>query len=203
MNVYMQQPPAWFSPRILVGPGEMLTARFVRDNRITHVINCAQDDFCPRWWKQQHPDKYVVLNAIDSLQHNILDWFPAFEYTLRMFLRDGPLDGVVYVHCQAGMNRSASLALAYVCKNHALPLNMVVAAVRRQRPCILQNPVFMRQVREFINHGCFPSAENTRLDVDRVHDRDLGLFASEHRAGIKRFQNPAAVVTRGAGWTPL
>ncbi len=199
----MQHPPAWFSSRILVGPGEMLTPRFARENRITHVINCAQDIFCPDWWKQQHPDKYVVLNAIDSLQHNILDWYPQFEHSLRAFLRQGPLEGVVYVHCHAGMNRSASLALAYVCKNYDLPFLPVVAAVRRQRPCILQNQVFITQVKEFINHGYLPSAENTRLDVDGVHSRDLGLFASDHRPGVKRFQNATAIIARGIGRTPL
>lgn len=203
MNLYMQQPPAWFSTRILVGPGEMLTPRFARENRITHVINCAQDLFCPDWWKLQHPEKYVVLNAIDSHQHNILDWYPLFEMSLRKFLREGPLDGVVYVHCQAGMNRSASLALAYVCKNYDLPFEPVVAAVRRQRPIILQNPVFMTQVKEFINHGHLSSAENTRLDVDRVHIRNLGLFTPVYRPGIKGIQNATSVFARGIGRTPL
>jgi hypothetical protein len=181
----------------------MLTPRFARENRITHVLNCAQDIFCPDWWKQKYPEKYVVLNAIDSLQHNILRWYPSFEHSLRTFLRQGPLDGVVYVHCQAGMNRSASLALAYVCKNYDLPLEPVVAAVRRQRPCILQNPVFMRQVKEFINHGYLSSAQNSRLDVDRVHDWDVGFIASDHRSGFKRNQNPTAIASRGIGRTPL
>lgn len=197
--VYLQQPPAWFSSRILVGPGEMLTPFFVERNRISHVINCAQDDYCPRWWKVRNPDKYVFLNAIDSQYHNILDWYPPFEAALRMFLRDGPLDGVVYVHCQAGMNRSASLALAYVCKNYALPFDGVVAATRRQRPCILQNPVFMTQVKEFINHGRLSSTQDTRLDVDRVHDRNSGLFASDDRAGPERIQDTTTVLARGDG----
>jgi len=167
----------------------MLTPFFVIRNKISHVINCAQDEYFPRWWKLRHRDKYVVLNAIDSLQHNILDWYPAFEHTLRTFLRDGPLEGVVYVHCQAGMNRSASLALAYVCKNYSLPFEGVVTAVRRQRPCVLQNPVFMTQVREFINHGHLPSTQNSRLDVDRVHDRNAGLFASDNRSGSQRVED--------------
>jgi hypothetical protein len=201
--MYLQQPPAWFSTRILVGPGEMLTRRFVRENRITHVINCAQDIFCPDWWKEQYPEKYVVLNAIDSLQQNILRWYPQFEYSLRTFLRQGPLDGVIYVHCHAGMNRSASLALAYVCKNYDLPFEPVVAAVRRQRPCILQNPVFMTQVKEFINHGHFPSTQNTRLDVDRVHDWDVGFITSDHCSGVKRHQNSTVVAPRRIGRTPL
>jgi hypothetical protein len=154
---YLRQPPAWFSARILVGPGEHLTRQMVRSAGITHVINCAQDGFCPGWWKHEHPDKYAVMNAIDSLEHNILDWYPRFEATLREFLR-GSLHGVVYVHCHAGMNRSASLALAYVCKNYSFPLSLVVPAVRSQRPCILQNPVFMTQVQTFIQDGRLPSS---------------------------------------------
>jgi hypothetical protein len=122
------------------------------------------------------------MDAIDSIYANILDWYPKFELKLHEFLRSGT--GVVYVHCQAGMNRSGSLALAYVCKNFHLPFDEVVTAVRKQRPVLLQNPVFMNQVREFIN-GCVQSQKNTRLDVDRVHDRDSGLFTPDDRSGLE------------------
>jgi hypothetical protein len=113
---YLRQPPAWFSSRILVGPGAYLTPSFVNKHRITHVINCAHDVFSPEWWRKTYPARYVALYAIDSLEHNILDWFAAFESMMLQFLREG--SGVVYVHCQAGMNRSGFLALAYVCKNY-------------------------------------------------------------------------------------
>jgi hypothetical protein len=138
---------------------------------------------CPEWFPNRHPEKYLCLYATDSLTTNILDWYPTFEETLRKFLRHGT--GVVYVHCQAGMNRSGSLALAYVCKNFCLPLDEVVTATRRQRPVLFQNPVFMKQVKEFIN-GCLSRSENTRLDIDRVHDRNSGLFTSDHSSGVER-----------------
>ena len=188
---YLRQPPAWFSSRILVGPGERLTPAFARNHRVTHVINCAQDPFCPAWWKYTHPDRYVVLNAVDSLEHNILDWYPMFEAALLRFLREG--NGVVYVHCHAGMNRSASLALAYVCKNYSLPFELVVLAVRRQRPCILQNPVFMNQVKDFI-YGRVPGAQDTRFyDLD-VSSGDIRLSPSDDRAKPEGVEDPAAVV---------
>jgi hypothetical protein len=196
---YVRQPPAWFSSRILVGPGERLTPTFARINHITHVINCAQDPFCPEWWKRLYPSRYAVINAVDSLQHNILDWYPLFEDVLRRFLRDGY--GVVYVHCHAGMNRSASLALAYVCKNYSLPFDPVVVAVRRQRPCILQNPVFMNQVKDFI-YGHLQSTQDTRLvDVD-LHSGNSGLVTSDNRAKSEGLQDPAADAPRGDGHPP-
>jgi predicted protein tyrosine phosphatase len=182
---YLREPPAWFSARILVGPGEILTPKFAQENRVTHVINCAQDIFCPMWWKVSNPKRYVFLDAIDSEQHNILDWYPKFEETLQGFLRES-LNGVVYVHCHAGMNRSASLALAYVCSKYSLPLPSVVSAVRRQRPCILQNPVFMTQVKQFIQDGCVSSSQNTGLNFVRNHSGNVGLFASDDSSGAKR-----------------
>lgn len=197
---YLRQPPAWFSSRILVGPGEILTERFARNNRITHVINCAQDLFCPTWWKQRHPGKYAFLDAIDSPYHNILDWYVAFEGVLRTFLRDGPLEGVVYVHCHAGMNRSASLALAYVCKNYSLPVDMVVLAVRRQRPCILQNAVFMTQVKDFIN-GRVQSAQNQRINVVGNDSGNLGLITSDNRSGSEGLQDTTGLAPGGDGRT--
>ena len=146
---YMRQPPAYFYPRILVGAGEMLTVEFARRYNITHVINCAMNEDSPDWWRSTYPNKYIVLNAQDSLWVNILDWYPRFEETMHRFLREG--NGTVFVHCQAGMNRSASLALAYSCACLGMEFDTMVAAARRQRPCVLKNQVFMNQVKNFVN----------------------------------------------------
>jgi protein tyrosine phosphatase len=148
----MQDSPAWFYNRILVGSGDMLRPDFVKKHNITHVINCAHPADSPAWFRTAFPDKYTCIDAQDTLNVYILYWFPHFEKTLRAFLRDGT--GNVFVHCQAGVNRSGFLALAYVCKNFHLPLEEVFYNARKQRPILFQNPTFMRQVRDFINNGC-------------------------------------------------
>ena len=189
---YMKDPPAFFHPRILVGPGCFLNPYFAQKHDITHVINCAFDEDSPSWWRKHNPNNYKVLNALDSVQVNILDWYPEFERTMQGFLRDGT--GVVYVHCQAGMNRSASLALAYTCKNLGMEFEPLVASVRRQRPCILQNPVFINQVRELIN-GRVQDSENKGISFLQYHDRYAGFFTSGNSADTQRVQdqtgNPA------------
>ena len=169
---YLREPPAYFHTRILVGPGSFLTPHFAKRHNITHVINCAFDGECPIWWKIGHPDKYVCLNAIDSPFHNILNWYPEFESTMRAFLREG--NGVVYVHCQAGMNRSASLALAYVAKNFHQSVDVVKVLTLRQRPCMFQNTVFMNQVNEFIN-GCVQSTESQGYTILESGSGDVRL----------------------------
>jgi hypothetical protein len=156
---YLRQPPAWFHSRILVGAGAQLTPAFAKKHEITHVINCAQPEDSPGWFRAAYPTRYACMNAVDSFDANILDWYPLFELTLHHFLRDG--NGTVFVHCQAGMNRSASLALAYVCKNFSIKFQDLYQATKRQRPVMFGNLVYMNQVKEFIN-GRVPSEKNTR-----------------------------------------
>jgi hypothetical protein len=183
---YMLQPPAYFHTRVLVGAGGMLRPSFAKRYDITHVINCAFDEDSPTWWRQHVPNNYVVLNAVDSRTGvNIMDFYPRFEETMLRFLREG--SGVVYVHCQAGMNRSASLALAYSCAHFHMDLDALVAATKRQRPCILQNTVFTNQVKKFID-GRLQSQEVKRSDLNSECNRNVGLFASRYRAdseGVK------------------
>ena len=156
---YLRCPPAWFYSRILVGAGQSLTRTLVANAKIGYVINCASDDMCPDWWKTNFPSRYVCLNAIDSPHVSILDWYPAFEAALQRFLRMG--SETVYIHCQAGMNRSGFLALAYVCKHYHLPMEDVIVATRRQRYVLFRNPVFMNQVKHFIENGRVSCEKNT------------------------------------------
>jgi hypothetical protein len=176
---YLRQPPAWFYTRILVGPGQFLTPSFAAKYGITHVINCAMDEYSPQWFRKRHPTRYRVLNAIDSPEVNILTWYPRFEAALYQFLLES--DGVVYIHCQAGMNRSGFLALAYVTKNFGVDLGGLVRAAKIQRPCILSNSVFMNQVKEFIYNGRLSNSKDTGLRLD-VDSGNIRLPSSGYRA---------------------
>lgn len=189
---YLHEPAAYFSSRILVGHGSKLTPWFAVQHRITHVINCADDAQTPEWFKRSHADKYFCVNAIDSPHHNILDWYPVFESVLLQFLRQG--EGVVYVHCQAGMNRSAFLALTYVAKNYGFPLDAAIRTTQSQRRCMYQNPVFMNQVRQFIN-GRVQSAQGSGVDEQQSScDGNVGLLTPDDCQGLEGDQDDAGVV---------
>ena len=176
---YMKQPPAWFHSRILVGAGAMLTPSFCVRNNVTHVINCAFDDDSPSWFRERNPNSYAVMCAYDTHRHRILDWYVLFEETMRSFLQQGT--GTVFVHCQAGINRSGFLALTYVSKNFHIQLDDLIASVKKQRPCMLSNHIYMKQVREFIN-GCVQSTQDSGHSVRSNNERDPGLGPSGHRS---------------------
>lgn len=155
---YLRQPPAYFHTRILVGPGALLTPKFVYERGISHVINCAFPGDSPEWFRTKYPDRYACLSAPDSPQANILDWYFLFDGILHSSLRS-PGSGVVYVHCQAGINRSAFLALTYVCSRFHMDGETMLEAFKRQRPCMFQNAVYRGQVLRFLN-GCVSGSEN-------------------------------------------
>ena len=147
---YRKDPPALFHPMILVGAGEMLTPDFVKKHDITHVINCAQESDSPSWFKEQFPANYYCINAIDSLQVDILKWYPTFKAVMQTSLQE-PTSKKIFVHCQCGINRSAFLALMYVCDVFHFSLSSTEMSVIRQRPCAMTNTSFRRQVFEALS----------------------------------------------------
>jgi hypothetical protein len=197
---YLVHPPAWFHTRILVGAGAMLTPSFMQKYNIQSVINCAWDGDSPFWFQRKYPDKYACLRAIDSLETNILFWYPMFENTIRQFLRN--TEGTVFVHCQAGMNRSGFLALTFVSRNFGVSLDPLIQATKQQRPVLFQNPVFMKQVKEFIN-GCIPSSQDTRHNDNGASDGDTGFPAPRHSAESEGVQNNAGVPPAGKGGSKI
>jgi len=142
---WMRDPPAYIHPRILFGSGMSLTTDFVEKHSITHVVNCAFDQDCPRWFSANYPKNYRCLNAVDSLDVNILDWYNSFETTITAFLRDEDCKNI-YVHCQCGINRSGFLCLNFMVKRLNVELNDAINCILKQRPCALTNSSFRNQI---------------------------------------------------------
>jgi protein-tyrosine phosphatase len=93
----------------------------------------------------------------------ILDWYPEFENWTKLFLRS--TTGTVYVHCKAGVNRSAFLVMTSVCKNSGIDFRTLLSAVRRQRPIVCDNSAFMKQVEDEL-YGRVQGEKDTRDGVN-------------------------------------
>lgn len=146
---WTKDPPAQIHPRILFGAGgSTLTPEFVGKYSITHVINCGFEEDSPGWFKTKFPNKYECLNAVDSIDANILFWYPNFEKVMREFLSDEG-SKTIYVHCQCGINRSGFLSLLFACVRLNYDFGDVVKSILTQRPCALTNPTYFNQVKEY------------------------------------------------------
>jgi len=139
---YNKDPPVQVHPKILFGPGEYLTPKFVEEHQITHVINCAQEEFSPSWFKEKYPTNYYCLNAIDSYYVKILDWYSKFKIMLDIFIEEGN----VYVHCQAGINRSGFLVMAYLVFEKNVHAETLEKMIIKKRPCALTNTSFRNEI---------------------------------------------------------
>jgi len=148
---WANEPPAKIHPRILFGPGIYLSPGFMRMHNITHVINCAFNKDSPSWFREKHPEKYFCLEAIDSLDADIMNWYPEFEMTINSYLEELG-SGTIYVHCQCGMNRSGFMALLFVCKKFGFSFETVRRVILKQRPCALTNRTFEKQVINLIHN---------------------------------------------------
>jgi protein-tyrosine phosphatase len=142
--------PAYIHPRILFGAGIFIDETFMRRHEITHVVNCAYQEDSPKWFRTKFPKQYACIEADDTLDVNIVDWYATFERTVNKFLQD-PNSKSIYIHCQCGINRSGFLALLYACKRLGYAYSDVLDSILTQRPCALTNPAFHKQVRHYLN----------------------------------------------------
>jgi hypothetical protein len=79
---------------------------FLHDLGITHIVNCAWE--VPCWYRRSF--KYLQLRLTDP--------DPEFQdHIARVckFIHRGRKQGAVLVHCVAGLSRSPSMIVAYLC----------------------------------------------------------------------------------------
>lgn len=55
---------------------------------------------------------------------------------------------MIYPHSNAGVSRSASIALAYVMHKEKVPLETALERLRSTRPAVRPNDEFMKQLKE-------------------------------------------------------
>lgn len=131
---------------IIIGDANRLTPLFMKSFDITHVINCADHEVCPLKIPET---RYACIGAEDTEKvHLFKSWYTKFRNAMDRFLKD-PECSNIYVHCQAGINRSAFLVAAYMHDRFKVPIQRCVERIVRQRPCVMTNPVFLKQLEEF------------------------------------------------------
>ncbi len=69
----------------------------------------------------------------------------------------GRAEGAVFVHCNAGVSRAATVVIAYYMRTQGAPLRDAWEHVKSVRPCIRPNDGFRKQLEEYD-----PSAEDAK-----------------------------------------
>ena len=145
---YNNDPIVKIHPRIIVGAGNQLNVENMNKYNIEYVVNCSFDEFSPEWFRINFPYNYICIKAYDDEESNITDWYNLFEYYMNTFMNEGK--GTIFVHCHLGMNRSAFLALVYVCLKFDYNMESTIKTMLITRPCVFMNKRYRKQVVEYI-----------------------------------------------------
>ncbi len=124
-------------PRVFFGSaGATYDAELMKS--ITHVINC--DSVMNSTSTLGQTKHFLFLESYDTEEFRILDKHltKLTEYVDNA-LREP--EAKIYIHCYMGWNRSACLAIAYVCKTYHVSAKKVIEEVRKVRS-ILENEYF-------------------------------------------------------------
>ncbi|XP_054827968.1 dual specificity protein phosphatase 19 [Eublepharis macularius] len=114
----------------------------VKKYRVTHILNVAYGV------ENAFPDDltYRSIPILDLPETEILSYFPeCFEFIEQVKLKDG----VVLVHCNAGVSRAAAIVIGFLMHSEGLSFSQAFSLVKNARPAICPNSGFMEQLHKY------------------------------------------------------
>eukprot|EP00929_Paragymnodinium_shiwhaense_P118352 TRINITY_DN90283_c0_g1_i1.p1 TRINITY_DN90283_c0_g1~~TRINITY_DN90283_c0_g1_i1.p1 ORF type:complete len:190 (-),score=37.04 TRINITY_DN90283_c0_g1_i1:521-1090(-) len=146
--------PAEVSPGVyLGGVAEALNDEVLSERGISGILNMAPS-MCGPSSSRGFPDAYRTLD-IDAEDSDGYDLFSEDVPEALNFIDEALAENrKVFVHCFAGMNRSATICAAWMMRTEKRPLLEVVRHLARQRGLVLQNMTFVNGLAEMARqHG--------------------------------------------------
>ncbi|XP_067405946.1 dual specificity protein phosphatase 19 [Emydura macquarii macquarii] len=109
---------------------------------VTHVLNVAYGV------ENAFPNDFIYksISILDLPETDITSYFPeCFEFIEQAKMQDG----VVLVHCNAGVSRAATIIIGFLIHSEGLNFARAFSSVKNARPAICPNPGFMEQLHKY------------------------------------------------------
>eukprot|EP00667_Euglena_gracilis_P011980 EG_transcript_12274 len=119
--------------------------------KVTHVLNCAKP-CCPNHTSAYYAPHQIAVEALDATDcadYPILENHFDAAYDFLEGAKASSNKARCLIHCYQGLNRSATLCVAYLVVTKRMPLMNILSRVHAARPGILGNVSFRRQLIEF------------------------------------------------------
>ncbi|XP_055498987.1 dual specificity protein phosphatase 1 [Leucoraja erinacea] len=149
--LYDQGGPVEILPFLYLGSAYHASRKDMLDALgITALMNVSAN--CPNHFEEHY--QYKSIPVEDSHKADISSWFlDAIEF-IDSVKNAG---GRVFVHCQAGISRSATICLAYLMRANRVKLDEAFEFVKQRRSVISPNFSFMGQLLQFESQVFTPS----------------------------------------------
>ncbi|XP_073692577.1 dual specificity protein phosphatase 19b [Garra rufa] len=110
--------------------------------KVTHVLNVAYGV------ENAFPDlfTYKTVTMLDLPETDITSYFPECFQFINEASQQG---GVVLVHCNAGVSRSASVVIGFLMSQEKMSFDEAFSIVKTARSYIQPNPGFMIQLKKY------------------------------------------------------
>ena len=141
-NAHEIVPGLWLGAQELARDGEAL-----RQLGITHMLTVLAG------WDVSMPNgcEHKLIGARDRVDQDLLQYFPEAV----QFIHNARSNcGVVYVHCAAGVSRSASCVIAYLMTHAEMGLCSAHDLVKQKRSQVDPNTGFLKQLVVWQEAGC-------------------------------------------------
>ncbi|KPP62645.1 dual specificity protein phosphatase 1-A-like [Scleropages formosus] len=141
--LYDQGGPVEILPFLYLGSAYHASRKDMLDALgITALINVSAN--CPNHFEGHY--EYKSIPVEDNHKADISSWFnEAIEFIDSVKNKGGR----VFVHCQAGISRSATICLAYLMRTNRVKLDEAFEFVKQRRSIISPNFSFMGQLLQF------------------------------------------------------
>lgn len=127
----------------------------LKEAGVTHIVSClTEDDRAEMSFLKQDFD-HLFLGVHDGMHHDIAGTFSEF-FDFAGAATAGDRGAKLFVHCEVGVSRSATLAIAWLMKTEELSFLEAVRRVRSKRFQVLPNIGFASQLQR-LEHELQPS----------------------------------------------
>ncbi|XP_041079155.1 dual specificity protein phosphatase 1-B-like [Polyodon spathula] len=150
--LYDQGGPVEILPFLYLGSAYHASRKDMLDALgITSLINVSAN--CPNHFESHY--QYKSIPVEDNHKADISSWFNEAIEFIDSVKNQG---GRVFVHCQAGISRSATICLAYLMRTRRVKLDEAFEFVKQRRSIISPNFSFMGQLLQFESQILAPSS---------------------------------------------
>lgn len=126
---------------------------------VTHVVSCLMEDDRPRIAFLQQDFDHLFLGVHDGMHQDIAGTFPQFFDFAEAAAASDP-KAKLFVHCEVGVSRSATLVIALLMKTEAIGFFDALCRVRSKRFQVLPNIGFASQLQR-LEHELQPHSVNS------------------------------------------